>query len=148
MVVSGPDPARRVLRDQLAARLQEPSLASERLLPVAEGLAELLPRGGLRRGSVTVVAGSYALALALVVEASSTGSWVAVLGIGDLGILAGHELGLALFSAHGGVLPAHTIVVERTILRSSRSGLHVRNARLALERLALIPSPGRRWADV
>ncbi len=111
MVASGPDPARKALRDHLAARLQEPSLAAERLLPVSEGLAELLPGGGLQRGTVTPVAGSYALALALGVEASRTGSWVAVLGIGDLGVLAGHELVLAL------------------------------------ERLALIPSPGRHWAD-
>jgi len=111
MVASGPDPARKLIRDQLAARLQEPSLASERLLPVDEGLAELLPGRGLRRGSVTAVGRSHALALALVAEASRT-SWVAAVGLDNLGILAAHELGLAL------------------------------------ERLALIPSPGRRWADV
>jgi hypothetical protein len=112
MVASGPDPARKVSRDQLAARLREPSLAGERLLPVTEGLAELLPGHGLRRGTVTTVTGSYALALALIAKASATGSWVAAVATIDLGILAGHELGLVL------------------------------------ERFALVPDPGRAWAQV
>lgn len=112
MVVSGPNPARRVLGDQLAARLRDTVLAGERLLPVLDAFAELLPGPGLRRGSVTAVNGSYALALALVAEASRIGSWVAAVGVNDLGIVAAHEFGLVL------------------------------------ERLALIPSPGRHWADV
>ena len=111
MVVSGPDPARQASHGQLAARLREPTLAGERLLPVAAAFTELLPSHGIRRGSVTSVTGSHALALALVAEASRTGSWVAAVGAEDLGIVAAHELGLAL------------------------------------ERLALVPSPGRRWAD-
>jgi hypothetical protein len=111
MVVSGPDPARQASHDQLAARLRDPVLAGERLLPVFQAFAGLLPDRGLRRGSVTAVTGSHALALALVAEASRTGSWVAVVEVEDLGIVAAHELGLAL------------------------------------ERLALVPAPGRRWAD-
>jgi hypothetical protein len=112
MVVSGPDPARQVLGDQLAARLRDTVLAGERLLPVSGAFAELLPGRGIRRGSVTAVTGSHALALALVAEASRAGSWVAVVGVADLGIVAAHELGLTL------------------------------------ERLTLIPYPGRHWADV
>jgi len=96
MVVPGPDPARQVLRDQLAARLQEPSLAAEQLLPVAEAFTELLPDRGLRRGTITAVSGSHALALALVAEASRSGSWASAVGLDDLGIVAAHELGLAL----------------------------------------------------
>jgi hypothetical protein len=111
MVVSGPDPARQVSRDQLAARLRDPVLAGKRLLPVTDAFAGLPPDPGIRRGSVTVVTGSHALPLAVVAEASRTGSWVAAVGLEDLGILAAHELGLVL------------------------------------ERLALVPFPGRRWAD-
>lgn len=80
MVVSVPDPARQGLHDQLAARLREPAPAGERLLPVAAAFADLLPGRGLRRGSVIAVTGSHALALALVAEASRTGSWVATVG--------------------------------------------------------------------
>jgi hypothetical protein len=112
MVVPGPDPARQVLRDQLAARLRDPVLAGERLLPVSEAFARLLPGQGIRRGSVIAVTGSHALALAVLAEASRTGSWVAAVGIYDLSSVATHEFGLVL------------------------------------ERLALIPYPGRHWADV
>lgn len=104
-----PDPARQAPRDQLALRLHEPSRADERLLPVPEAFAGLLPGRGIRRGSVTAVAGSNALALALVAE---TSSWIAAVGLEDLGIVAAHEFGLGL------------------------------------ERLAVVPSPGRHWADV
>jgi hypothetical protein len=96
MVVSGPDPARQASHGHLAARLQQPTLAGERLLPVSQAFAGLLPGRGLRRGSVTAVTGSHALALALVAEASRTGSWVAAVGLDNLGIVAAHELGLAL----------------------------------------------------
>jgi hypothetical protein len=109
VVVPRPDPARQATRDQLAVRLHEPSRADERLLPVSEAFAGLLPGRGIRRGSVTAVTGSHALALALVAE---TGSWIAAVGLDDLGIVAAHELGLGL------------------------------------ERLALVPYPGRHWADV
>jgi hypothetical protein len=109
VAVPSPDPALQATRDQLARRLQEPSRADERLLPVSEAFAGLLPGRGIRRGSVTAVTGSNALALALVAE---TGSWVAAVGLDDLGIVAAHEFGLEL------------------------------------ERLAVVPSPGRHWADV
>jgi hypothetical protein len=109
VAVPSPDPARQATRDQLAVRMHEPSRADERLLPVSEAFAGLLPGRGIRRGSVTAVSGSNALALALVAEASS---WVAAVGVSDLGIVAAHEFGLGL------------------------------------ERLALVPYPGRHWAEV
>jgi hypothetical protein len=96
MVATGPDPARQVLRDQLAARLRDPVLAGERLHPVGEAFAGLLPGHGLRRGSVVAVAVTGSHALALVAKASQAGSWVTAVGLDDLGILAAHEFGLVL----------------------------------------------------
>jgi hypothetical protein len=88
-------------------------LADERLLPVVPALAPLLPNQGLRRGSTVAVGRSAALALALVAGASAAGSWVAAVGLPDLGILAAAETGVAL------------------------------------ERLALVPSPGpQAWPTV
>lgn len=74
-------------------------LAGERLLPVHDALVPLLPQGGLRRGSTIAVTGRGAvtsLALALVAQASSAGSWTAVVGLPGLGLVAAHELGVSL----------------------------------------------------
>ncbi len=46
---SGLDPARQAQREQLAARLQVPSLTDERVLPLTEGLAELMQTGPVAR---------------------------------------------------------------------------------------------------
>src|SRR5919201_5507061 len=72
------------------------TLAAERLLPVLPALRPLLPGQGLRRGTTVVVARSAALALALVAGASAAGSWVAAVGLPDLGIVAAAETGIAL----------------------------------------------------
>jgi hypothetical protein len=89
------------------------TLADERLLPVVPALERLLPGRGLRRGTTVTVARSAALALALVAGASAAGSWVAAVGLPDLGLVAAAEAGIAL------------------------------------ERLALVPSPGARaWPAV
>src|SRR4029453_14259220 len=72
------------------------TLADERLLPVVPVLQPLLPGHGLRRGTTVAVAGSAALALALVAGASAAGSWVAAVGLPDLGIVAAAEAGVAL----------------------------------------------------
>jgi hypothetical protein len=77
------------------------SLAGERLLPVLPPLAELLPGGGLRRGSVMAmpsspVSGATSLALALVAAASQAGSWCAAIGLPGLGLAAAAELGITL----------------------------------------------------
>jgi hypothetical protein len=73
------------------------TLANERVLPVAPGLSGVLP-SGLQRGTTVTVAGEarVSLALALVSEATRTGSWVAVLGAPWLGWVAAAELGVAL----------------------------------------------------
>jgi hypothetical protein len=72
------------------------TLAGERLLPVVPALQPLLPGQGLRRGTTVAVGRSAALALALVAGASAAGSWVAAVGLPDLGIVAAAESGIAL----------------------------------------------------
>jgi hypothetical protein len=62
--------------------------------PVIEPLTALLPGGGLRRGSVIAVRGSLLLLLALLTEATTQGGWAAVIGVGDLGVLAAAEIGV------------------------------------------------------
>src|SRR5262245_20127568 len=67
---------------ELAGKARPVALANERLLPVLDPLAPLLPGGGLRRGSVVSVAsGSTSLALALLAGASAAGSWCAAVGL-------------------------------------------------------------------
>jgi hypothetical protein len=72
------------------------TLADERLLPVLPALQPLLPHPGLRRGATVAVTRSAALALALVAGASAAGSWVAAVGLPDLGIVAAAETGIVL----------------------------------------------------
>ena len=72
------------------------TLADERLLPVVPALQPLLPGQGLRRGTTVAVGRSAALALALVAGASVAGSWVAAVGLPDLGIVAAAENGIVL----------------------------------------------------
>src|SRR4030095_5060648 len=74
----------------------ETPLADERLLPVLPALQPLLAGRGLRRGATVTVSRSAALALALVAGASAAGSWVAAVGLPDLGIVAAAETGIAL----------------------------------------------------
>ena len=61
-------------------------------------LAPLLPEGGIRRGAAVVVGGhgSTTLAVALAAEASRRGSWVAAVGMADLGVAALAERGVDL----------------------------------------------------
>ncbi|MXW99822.1 MAG: hypothetical protein F4Y05_03965 [Acidimicrobiaceae bacterium] len=72
--------------------------AHERRLPVEEALAPLLPEGGIRRGTAVAVGGhgSITLAVALAAEASRRGSWVAAVGMADLGVAALAERGVDL----------------------------------------------------
>lgn len=83
---------------ELARRIQPVTLAREQTLPVAAPLRDLLPWGGLQRGATVAVtgAGARSLLLALVGEATATGSWVAAVGLDDLGLVAAHELGVRL----------------------------------------------------
>ncbi len=67
-----------------------------RVLPVRAELVDLFPLGGLRRGSTISVRGSNSLLLALLATATAQGSWAAVVGMPNLGLLAASELGVAL----------------------------------------------------
>lgn len=70
--------------------------ASAQALPVRGELAELLPWGGLRRGSTVSVRGSTSLLLTLVAAATAEGCWAAVVGLPGCGVLAAAELGVAV----------------------------------------------------
>ena len=63
-----------------------------------EALSPLLPEGSIRRSTVIAVHGhgSATLAVALAAEASRRGSWVAVVGMADLGVAALAERGVDL----------------------------------------------------
>src|SRR6516225_6632963 len=63
-------------------------------LPVLPALRELLPRGGLARGSVVTVAKFGLLALALAAGASADGVWCGIAGVPEAGMLAAAGLGL------------------------------------------------------
>ena len=63
-------------------------------LPVLPALRELLPRGGLARGSVVTVAEFGLLILALAAGASADGAWCGIAGVPEAGVLAAAGLGL------------------------------------------------------
>ncbi len=108
----------------LAERTRPVSSSRTRLLPVLPPLRDLLPDGGLRRGSTLVVTdltgrgpdlhagGGVALALALCAAASGAGSWCAFVGLTGFGAVAARDLGVDL------------------------------------ERAAVVPRPGVAWAEV
>ena len=85
----------------LADRVRPTDLARDRRLPVLPALEGLLPPSGLRRGTTVAVgaqpgvAGATSLALALAAGASQAGSWVAAVGLGELGLVAASEMGVA-----------------------------------------------------
>jgi hypothetical protein len=102
-------------------------LAQDRLLPLVAPLAGLFPEGGLRRGSTVVIGrgaspktgalcagtpGVTSLALTLLSGPCAGGSWCAVVGAPDLGLVAAGQVGVDM------------------------------------ERLAVVPSPGPKWATV
>ncbi|MET1050872.1 MAG: hypothetical protein ABWZ55_14710 [Acidimicrobiales bacterium] len=86
---------------ELAERMRPVTLAREQRLPVLPPFERLLGVG-LRRGATVAVGasagvgGTTSLALALVAQASVTGSWVAAVGLSSLGLAAADELGVAL----------------------------------------------------
>jgi len=82
---------------ETAQRIRPTTLAVDRALPVLEALTGLLP-DGLRRGLTVGVsgAGARSMTLALMARATQTGSWVAMVGVGDMGLAAAFEVGVAL----------------------------------------------------
>jgi hypothetical protein len=84
--------------DGLVRRGTDPrtdELAAQRVLPVLPELRDVLPGGGLRRGT-TIALTATSLLLALLAAASRRGSWCAVVGLPTLGVGAAAELGVAL----------------------------------------------------
>jgi len=102
--VRTPPPGLTLLRQAgLVRRASEEARPAEvdRTLPVAPELSRLFPAGGLRRGSTVAVRlgerpGATSLLLALVAAASAAGSWCAVVGLPDLGMVAAAEAGVAM----------------------------------------------------
>jgi len=92
----------------LVRQASEPVGRVEQSLPVSAQLRPLLPGGVLRRGGTVAVAanvdgrsassraGATSLLFALVAEASSSGSWCAVVGLPRLGLVAAAEAGVAV----------------------------------------------------
>jgi hypothetical protein len=88
-------------RDRLqvvADRSRPVTLARDQTLPLLEALATMFPDGRLRRGITVAVhgPGSTTLAFALAASASSSGSWVAMVGVADANLATAAELGVAL----------------------------------------------------
>lgn len=83
-----------------ASELTRDRKGSAPYLPVDERIRELLPGGGLRRGSIVGVAagtpGSMSLMITMLIETSKAGGWVAIAGLPTVGYVAADELGLVL----------------------------------------------------
>jgi len=87
---------------EVAQRVRPVVLAGERRLAVPGPLGEIIPGGGLQRGSVVRVegpagSGATSLVLSLLAAATVAGEWAALVdGDGVLGGLAAAEAGVAL----------------------------------------------------
>jgi hypothetical protein len=69
-------------------------LSGDSMLPVLPALRELLPAGGLQRGTVLTTGCWGLLSLALAAGASASGAWCSAVGVPELGVLAAAEAGL------------------------------------------------------
>lgn len=83
---------------QLRELIEPVTLAQEARLPVLAAFEDLIPGGGLRRGSTLSVDGpaSTSLALAAVADASADGAWVAAIGFPSLGLVAAIDMGISI----------------------------------------------------
>lgn len=84
---------------ELGERISTGSLARERLLPVADELADLFPDGGLVRGRALGCAGGLDAAivpLLIAARAVRDGAWLAVVDVDTLGLDAATELDLPI----------------------------------------------------
>lgn len=152
---------------ELAARVQPVTLTRERRWPVLPALEPLLPGAGLRQGSTVSVGaapgagGATSLALALLAQASTSGSWVAAVGMPSLGLVAADELGLALERLvlvaaperddWGGVTAALVDGFDIVVLQADRGGVRLAEARRltarARERGTVLVQLGTGWPD-
>ncbi len=82
----------------LRDRVRPVTLTDEQRLPALPALADVLPGGGVRRGSVVAVEGQGATSLlwALLAPPTGTGSWAALVGMPAAGLLAAADAGVAL----------------------------------------------------
>ena len=83
---------------RLSELIRPVTFAREQTRPVLDPLVALLPDGGLTRGSLLQVCGvgATSLALSLMAAGSQDGSWAAVIGLPELGLVAAAEHGLVL----------------------------------------------------
>ena len=110
--------------DEAAGRARPVVDAGERAFPVADELGELLPGGGLQRGSVVSVegapgTGATAVALHLAAAATAAGEWAAAVELhGSLGGLAARDAGIVLerFAVVPRVPPARWASVVAALL--------------------------------
>ena len=86
--------AQAVRAARVAQAAQVPVLPGDGVLPVLPALRELLPAGGLQRGSVIATGGWSLLCLALAAGASAAGAWCAAVGLPQLGVAAAADAGL------------------------------------------------------
>ncbi len=83
--------------ESVATRPQQaPGVAERSVLPVPEGLAGLLPGGGLPRGGMVAVTGAGSLLVGLLASVTGSGGHAAVIGHPRLGLLAAAEMGADL----------------------------------------------------
>ena len=71
-----------------------PAVSGTGTLPVLPALRDLLPRGGLARGSVLAVPEFGLLCLALAAGASAAGAWCGIAGVPEAGLAAAVGTGL------------------------------------------------------
>ena len=92
------DQVLRELRRKVAAVSGETtvSIDDRQVLPVAEPLAAVLPRGGVARGSVVSVVGQGATSLLFTLLAGPEAPWSALVGMPGVGLLAAAEFGIDL----------------------------------------------------
>jgi hypothetical protein len=67
-------------------------------LPVAKVLQPIIPDGGLVRGRTVLCSGDAAMSTALLAVSAATqaGSWLAIVGVSDFGLMSACEQGVAL----------------------------------------------------
>jgi hypothetical protein len=95
-VLAGAEQRLGIVRDVSMTEGESPFLPPSRMLPVSDDVAGLIPGGALRRGTVVSVEGSTSLVLALIARASREGSWVAILGLPNVGVVAAARRGIDL----------------------------------------------------
>ena len=86
---------------RVADRVCPVVLAGDQMLPVLDPLATMLPGGGLRRGTTVSIeapegGGARSLAHALAAGPVEAGSWVALVGLADAGLVSAAGVGLPL----------------------------------------------------